>query len=364
VLEVVVTDNIITQKLTTAEDKFYTRVRDNEIWTNWNEWSSEGTSSEGGQSVDLSNYYTKSETYSKNEVDELIENIDVSSGESVDLSDYYTKNEVDKLDNNTIPNIYNNRFLLGASNERMPIKLSALNKLRPNTNYRAFGIYIDNVANLVFHEINSVLSPIYIPSGSSYVIRVQYSDADCYHYKQVNGKWELQDTPKKAMYDLTLTSSINKDDIFIAETGLQGTIGNILGNKYSYDKVLYAISQISQDGRYRVYNGDATFPEPIGIVDAVVGFDFKHFTFHSPTKTYVKCDTISGTSSTSNPWREICNTSYNINSYYTKREVDNALTSYPTTEQTVELINSLIGVPKTSLIEQTNRIIEMLKGEK
>jgi hypothetical protein len=92
--------------------------------------------------------------------------------------------------------------------------------------------------------------------------------------------------------------------------------------------------------------------------------DFKHFTFHSPTKTYVKCDTISGTSSTSNPWREICNTSYNINSYYTKREVDNALTSYPTTEQTVELINSLIGVPKSSLIEQTNRIIEMLKGEK
>ena len=57
-----------------------------------------------------------------------------------------------------------------------------------------------------------------------------------------------------------------------------------------------------------------------------------------------------------------------LTNYSTKTEtdsaIDDALTGYSTTEQTVELINSLIGVPKTSLIEQTNRIIEMLKGEK
>lgn len=42
--------------------------------------------------VDLSNYYTKQETYNKTEVDNLIES---SGGGEVDLSDYYTKTEVD-----------------------------------------------------------------------------------------------------------------------------------------------------------------------------------------------------------------------------------------------------------------------------
>lgn len=42
--------------------------------------------------VDLSNYYTKQETYNKTEVDNLIAS---SGGGEVDLSDYYTKTEVD-----------------------------------------------------------------------------------------------------------------------------------------------------------------------------------------------------------------------------------------------------------------------------
>lgn len=44
------------------------------------------------QDVDLSNYYKKSETYSQNEVNALIDG--VSAGD-VDLSEYYTKSEVD-----------------------------------------------------------------------------------------------------------------------------------------------------------------------------------------------------------------------------------------------------------------------------
>ena len=48
---------------------------------------------EGG-SVDLSNYYTKNETYSKTEVDKKI--ADIPAGETVDLSNYYTKTETDQ----------------------------------------------------------------------------------------------------------------------------------------------------------------------------------------------------------------------------------------------------------------------------
>ena len=42
--------------------------------------------------VDLTNYYTKDETYTQEEVNELIDG--VSSGD-VDLTNYYTKSEVD-----------------------------------------------------------------------------------------------------------------------------------------------------------------------------------------------------------------------------------------------------------------------------
>ena len=42
----------------------------------------------GGGGGDLSNYYTKSETYSKTEVDDIISDIPV-----VDVSNYYTKLE-------------------------------------------------------------------------------------------------------------------------------------------------------------------------------------------------------------------------------------------------------------------------------
>lgn len=49
--------------------------------------------------TDLSNYYTKEETYSKTEVDEAIAAIEipVGPGGDVDLSDYYTKEETDEL---------------------------------------------------------------------------------------------------------------------------------------------------------------------------------------------------------------------------------------------------------------------------
>lgn len=53
-----------------------------------------GVSVGEGGSVDLSNYYTKDETYSKTEVDEKIAAI--PEGETADLSNYYTKTETDQ----------------------------------------------------------------------------------------------------------------------------------------------------------------------------------------------------------------------------------------------------------------------------
>ena len=45
--------------------------------------------------IDLANYYTKSETYSRTEVDNLLANVDANA--NVDLSDYYTKPETNAL---------------------------------------------------------------------------------------------------------------------------------------------------------------------------------------------------------------------------------------------------------------------------
>ena len=55
--------------------------------------------------TDLSNYYTKDETYTKAQVDEAIANIDVS-GIEVDLSNYYNKEQTNATISNQLANYY------------------------------------------------------------------------------------------------------------------------------------------------------------------------------------------------------------------------------------------------------------------
>lgn len=62
----------------------------------------------GSTDVDLSNYYTKDETYSKEEVDDKLANLEVD----IDFSDYYTKTETDgfiSTINQSIANLDNNK---------------------------------------------------------------------------------------------------------------------------------------------------------------------------------------------------------------------------------------------------------------
>ncbi len=54
--------------------------------------------------IDLSDYYTKSETYNRTEIDNKIANI--GSGGSVDLSNYYTKSETDEVVNNKADKVH------------------------------------------------------------------------------------------------------------------------------------------------------------------------------------------------------------------------------------------------------------------
>lgn len=81
--------------------------------------------------IDLSNYYTKDETYTQEEVNELIDGI--SSG-NIDLTNYYTKSEVDsKIPTNyitEIPSEYITETELTnkgyATTSDIPTKISAL----------------------------------------------------------------------------------------------------------------------------------------------------------------------------------------------------------------------------------------------
>lgn len=57
--------------------------------------------------VDLSNYYTKSETYSQAEIDDKFNNIQGGGSGDVDLSNYYSKTEVDQLIYNNITKVLN-----------------------------------------------------------------------------------------------------------------------------------------------------------------------------------------------------------------------------------------------------------------
>lgn len=54
--------------------------------------------------IDLSDYYTKSETYNKTEIDSKIANM--GAGGSVDLSNYYTKSETDEVVNNKADKVH------------------------------------------------------------------------------------------------------------------------------------------------------------------------------------------------------------------------------------------------------------------
>ena len=419
-------DNIIKQVLTTTEGTVYTRVSNGEMWSEWTSSKAQGSVGEGsGESVDLSNYYTKSETYNKNEVDELIENIDVpdvnldnyytkgqvdelidsieipeGSGESVDLSDYHTKEEIRLLNNKNT--FYDDNYNILIGNETTPIKLTELNKLRPNPSYKAVGMYIDGVAHLAFYLYPAMRAPMYYVSGSTYKLRIQYSDNKSYLYKLVDKVWQEVEIPEKAIYDLTLPGVIKMSDIFVAETGIVDNLSAIYGAKPLFDSTVYSYNLISNNGFYRVENGGSSyFPEPNGILEVVSSIDFRRYTFYTQKKTYIRyAYTNRDTNGQNNGgWKEVDNTSYDITKYYTKTEVDKAisnidipevdlsnyptieetssaiqeainaipptdLSSYSTTDETVELINNLVGIPRTSLIEQTNRLIGMLKGEK
>lgn len=60
--------------------------------------------------IDLSNYYTKSETYNKTEIDSKIANM--GAGGSVDLSNYYTKSETDEAMNDKANKVHtHNEYL-------------------------------------------------------------------------------------------------------------------------------------------------------------------------------------------------------------------------------------------------------------
>ena len=54
--------------------------------------------------IDLSDYYTKSETYNRTEIDNKIANM--GTGGSVDLSNYYTKSETDEVVNNKADKVH------------------------------------------------------------------------------------------------------------------------------------------------------------------------------------------------------------------------------------------------------------------
>lgn len=62
------------------------------------------------EATDLSNYYTKSETYNKTEIDSKIANM--GTGGSVDLSNYYTKSETDEAMNDKANKVHtHNEYL-------------------------------------------------------------------------------------------------------------------------------------------------------------------------------------------------------------------------------------------------------------
>ena len=82
--------------------------------------------------VDLSNYYIKEETYTKAEVNNLIANIEVEGGAEVDLSDYYTKTQTNAAISNQLANYYNKSqtnnvikaiFTYNSSTGRLDIKI-------------------------------------------------------------------------------------------------------------------------------------------------------------------------------------------------------------------------------------------------
>lgn len=82
------------------KDTYYSIVYNgyDEVWGNL-----ETKTISGGGSADLSNYYTKEETYSKTEVNGLIP-------EPTDLTNYYTKAETDDAINTGLIDIYNNYY--------------------------------------------------------------------------------------------------------------------------------------------------------------------------------------------------------------------------------------------------------------
>lgn len=107
------------------------------------------------EDIDLNNYYKKTETYNRAEIDTKIAS--AGTGGSVDLSNYYTKNEVEQRDTATYNNVVDrieNSFVPDYTYNKSTIDEKATNA------EEAAKLYADNQINNLQENINSDITDL------------------------------------------------------------------------------------------------------------------------------------------------------------------------------------------------------------
>lgn len=115
--------------------------------------------------ADLDNYYKKEETYSQDEVDELLKNIDVDV--DVDLSNYYTKTEVEGKINEKLDGVELDDY---ATIDALNTVSASVETVRSNT--------VTNATNIstVQNDIASIKSALNALEGDNKNLIIQYDE--------------------------------------------------------------------------------------------------------------------------------------------------------------------------------------------
>ena len=322
ILKVYDTPHYILQVLETVEGKTYKRIL-TDVWSDWKQGVEGGS---GSASVDLSNYYTKAE------VNELIPSTD----------NLATKEELENEMATVVPSASRPfDFIITDKTYKLPLTYEELNKLRPTHRHRAICLNIEEGIFLAFQDDR-------VPGGATALVTYGYSSAIGKYrmrfegdrkttkiFKLVDGAWT-----DVTFVDDSSSPVILSDNEFTADTVLFSEIKifNATASKCIAEKPFCFhvfdtgfSNYIITEGSYLIdYNGTipTKFPFPEGTKKGILTIKtigdggYQLWTLVSNRKIYMKFEIRSNTTGT---WNEVFNSKYDINSFYTKSEIDSAI---------------------------------------
>ena len=306
VLKVYDTPNFILQVLETVEGETYKRI----LTTEWSEWKQGVSGGSDSSSVDLSNYFTKAE------IEDKMATIVPSVSRPFD-------------------------FIITDKTYKLPLSYEEVNKLRPTHRHKAICLKLEEGTFLAFTSCitasgsNNFPTFAYASALGKYRMRLEGDRQTTKIFKLIDGAWIDVTFADDSTSPIILSNTeFTSDTVLFSEVKIfNATASKCIAEKPFCFNVFDTASNnyIITEGSYLIdYNGTipTKFPFPEGTKKGILTIKtigdggYQLWTLVTNRKIYMKFEIRSNTTGT---WNEVFNSKFDINSYYTKTEIDNVI---------------------------------------